>query len=512
VSSRPLAALLIALSCAAAAAFVVLGVIQIGAPAELDYIEGVMMDHISRLAHGQPIYVAPSLSFVALAYMPGIAWTSSWIARICGPAFWEPRLISFLATLALAALIGITVRRETGSRTYGIAGAGLYLMGFGVAGGGHYVVSRPDSLMLCLAFGGLVTLRFTEGKLNAAGAALLLTLAFFTKQHAMWFGAAAFTHLAFNQRDRLPAFALAWVLGCGGGFWLLSRALGPWFSYYVWDVPAHWSELSPLRIQRYLGPGLFGMLGPLTVTSLLSLALPVRPWRGPSGIWAWAGLGAIGTGLLATLDPSAWHHVFIPSMVALSILGPISCDRLVQKLTVVERQYAERARGVVCLLLSFQFIPLIYGIHLELPHRGAKPARDAFLNRLHALPGDVIVVDHGFYSARAGKSASLQIIAMGDLERSHGNRLVKHDPHALERIFDPLRDGPDRPALITDDYLAQEGPLWAALEPAYRLSDSLGDRTAPLGGLHGHTGAPRYLYMPAERAPAAADSARAASP
>jgi len=121
-------------------------------------------------------------------------------------------------------------------------------------------------------------------------------------------------------------------------------------------------------------------------------------------------------------------------------------------------------------------------------------------------------VDHGFYSARAGKSASLQIIAMGDLERSHGNRLVKHDPHALERIFDPLRDGPDRPALITDDYLAQEGPLWAALEPAYRLSDSLGDRTAPLGGLHGHTGAPRYLYMPAERAPAAADSARAASP
>src|SRR5207248_3937686 len=134
--------------------------------------------------------------------------------------------------------------------------------------------------------------------------------------------------------------------------------------YYVWDVPAHWSEPNPQRIQHYLGPGMFGMLGPLTVASILSLALPFRPWRGPSGLWAWVGLGALGTGLLATLDPSAWHHVFIPSMVALAVLGPISYDRLANHFVAAEPRAADRARGVAYLLLSLQFIPLIYGIHL----------------------------------------------------------------------------------------------------------------------------------------------------
>jgi len=101
---------------------------------------------------------------------------------------------------------------------------------------------------------------------------------------AAWFGAAALIHLALNQRHRLPAFALVWIGGCVGGFVWLSHLLGPWFSYYVWDVPSHWSELSPLRIQHYLGLGLFGMLGPLTVASVLTLAQTFRPWRGPAAL------------------------------------------------------------------------------------------------------------------------------------------------------------------------------------------------------------------------------------
>ncbi|HTM56960.1 MAG TPA: hypothetical protein VL123_00945 [Candidatus Udaeobacter sp.] len=506
--TRVSSALLIALSLAAAVTYLVLVGFQLRAPGELDYIEGVMMDHVSRLAHGQPIYVAPSLSFVALAYMPGIAWVSSWLARVFGPALWEPRLVSFIATLLLAALIGFVVRRETRSAVYAIAGSGLYLMGFGTAGGGHYIVSRPDSLMLLLVFSGLAILRFTEGSLGAMASAALLVLAFFTKQHATWFGAAALIHLALNQRYRLPAFALVWIGGCVGGFVWLSHLLGPWFSYYVWDVPSHWSELSPLRIQHYLGLGLFGMLGPLTVASVLTLAQTFRPWRGPAALWTWAALGAAGTGLMATLDPSAWHHVFIPSMVALSVLGPISCWRLVTQLSSPEPRTAPRAHAVAYLLLSLQFIPLIYGVHLELPHRGAAEARNHFLEWLRALPGPVIVVDHGFYSARAGKPATLQIIAIGDLERSHHNRLVRRDPHALERLFDPLRAGPDRPVLVTDDPLAKEGPLWASLAPAYRLADSL-VWTTPLGGLHGHTGSPRYVYVPVE---AAADTSHAPKP
>src|SRR5262249_9098993 len=162
--------------------------------------------------------------------------------------------------------------------------------------------------------GGLALLRFstdTRGALIAAG---VLVIAFFTKQHAVWFGFAALAHLLMNDRRRLVPFAVTWIAGCAGGYLLLSLWLGPWVSYCTWDVPAHWSHPTWVRVQRYIGLGVLGTLGGLSVPALLSLALPEKPWRGPAGLWTWMGGAALMTGLMATLDPSAWHHVFIPTM------------------------------------------------------------------------------------------------------------------------------------------------------------------------------------------------------
>jgi len=499
-----------AVSAAAGAMFLYLAWRHLHYPAEMDYIEGVMMDHVVRLAHSRPIYVAPSLDFVALAYMPLFTTAASLLARMFGPELWQPRFISLLGTLGIVALAVIIVRRETRSWTLAIASAGLYLMGYVGAGGGHYDASRPDSMMLFLSLAGLATLRFTTGVRGAMWAALLLTLAFFTKQHAAWFGIAALLHLRWNDRARFIPFAVAMVLGCAGGYFLLWVVLGPWFVFYTWDVPSHWSQFSKLRIEHYLGGGLLGMLGPLTVPTLLSLALPEPPWRGRSGIWVWAALGAFGTGMLATFDPSAWKHVFMPSMVALCILGPISLGRLLDQLAPVESEWRPRAESLVCLLLVIQVVPLIYAIHSELPHPHAATARAEFVQRLREMPGPVIVVEHGFYASLAGKQPSLQVIAIGDLERAPGNHMLRKDPLVYQKMFVPLRRGPGRPALITDEPLEEVGPLWAAIAPGYRLADSLGAMTEPLRAFHGHTGAPQYIYLPREDGVASAASSGAA--
>src|SRR6185295_15046492 len=93
------------MSLAAIGAFLYLGARRLFYPLELDYIEGVMMDHVVRLAQGRPIYVEPSLQFVTLAYMPGFATVTSFLARVFGPAFWEPRLVSFAAMTLNAVLV-----------------------------------------------------------------------------------------------------------------------------------------------------------------------------------------------------------------------------------------------------------------------------------------------------------------------------------------------------------------------------------------------------------------------
>ncbi len=513
---RALVGLLWALSAAATGLYLRLALSHLRYPGEMDYIEGVMMDHVVRLLHGQPLYVKPSVDFIPLAYMPGWTVVAAAVSRVLGTGFLAGRLVSFLASLAIGALVLSILRRETRTWTYAIAGAGIYYMGYGVAGGGHYDVARPDSLMLALSLGAIALLRFGGGRVSAIVSALLLVAAFFTKQHAVWFGLAMVAYVALEDRRRLAPFALTWAIGCAGGYALLAWWLGPWFAFYTWNLPAHWSTLAPVRIERYVGGGLLGMLGGLSVPALLSLMLPEAPWRGRAGIWMWLGLAGVGTGLLATLDPSAWRHVFIPSMLALSVLGPLSIWRLARAAGGGEAALAGRATGAACLLLSLQFVPLVYNVHVEKPHPGARAARAAFLDVIRGIPGRVIVVEHGFYATLAGKGSGLQQIAIGDLERSPGDALFRRDPQALERLFDPLRRGPDRPTLITDEPLEQIDTLWASLAPGYRLTRDLGDLTAPLRTFSGHALAPRYVYSPVEpdsagvpRAPAAGGGTRA---
>lgn len=507
MTQRAVGAALVLMSIAAAGMYVALGLLHLRCPAELDYIEGVMMDHVVRVMTGRPLYVAPSLEFVTLAYMPLYTAACAALSALLGPDFWVARGISFLSSLGIAALAGWIVRRETGSRVLPAAASGIFLMGYGIGGGGHYDIVRPDSMMLLLALSGLAVLRFTTGTAGALAAAALLVAAFFTKQHAVWFGIAGLLHVAVNDRRRLLAYGLPLVAGCAGGYALLAAWLGPWFSFYTFDMPAHWSRLDPIKIRRYLGEGLIGTLGPLTAPVVLSLALPRAPWRGPEGIWMWAGVGAMGTGLLATFDPSAWRHVFLPTMVFLSVLGPVSLGRLADDWSARPGANRSRVFAAAYLLLLWQFLPLVYSLKNEVPDPTAGAARARFEAELAAMPGPVIVLEHGFYAWRAGKGASLQIIAVGDIERAPGNRLEREDPRALERMVEPLLAGPGRPRIVTDEPMEACGPLWAKVAGAYRLERDLGDMTEPLTPLSGHRLPPRYVYAPAE---AAADTAGAA--
>jgi hypothetical protein len=490
--------LLWGLSAAATGLYLLLAKGHLRYAGEMDYIEGVMMDHVTRVLHGQPLYVKPSVDFITLAYMPGWTVVAAAFAKVLGPGFFAGRLVSFLSSLAIGALVLSILERETRSWTIAIAGAGLYYMGYGNAGGGHYDVARPDSLMLALSLGALFLLRFRDGTLATVAAALLLVAAFFTKQHAVWFGIAMLVHLALNERARLLPFALTWIAGCAGGYALLAAWLGPWFVFYTWNLPAHWSHVAPIRIERYIGGGLLGMLGGLTVPALLSLMLPEPPWRGRSGLWAWLGAAACGTGLLATLDPSAWKHVFIPSMMAMSVLGPLSIWRLAHALGESSTATRDRALAAGCALLALQFVPLIYNVHVERPHPHAAQARAELLDFLRSTPGRVIVVEHGYYTTLAGKGAALQQIAIGDLERSRGDAQLRRDPHYLDRLFDPLRRGPGRPTLVTDEALTDLDPLWASLAPGYRMTRDLGAMTAPLSTFGGHAFSPRYVWTPVE--------------
>jgi hypothetical protein len=499
--TRLIRAALWALSLGAALIFVGLALLRIPYPLELDYIEGVMMDHIARLVNGQPIYVEPTLRFVTLAYMPLFATVASLLARVFGPELWIPRVVSFASMMGIATLVVAVLRAETRSWTLGVAGAGALLMSYGVTGG-HYDVARPDSMMLLLSLSGLATLRFTTGTRGALAAAVLLTAGFLTKQHSVWFSIAALVHLAVNDRRRLPAFAAAVVAGCVGGYVALAAWLGPWFPYFTWEVPSHWSQIDKVRILKYAGGGLLGTFSLLSIPAFLSLGLPERPWRGRPGIWAFGGLAGIAAGLMATLDPDAFRHVLNPTVVAFAVLGPLSLWRLGRALDPPAPGRAGGALAAVYLVLALQHVPLQYPVRSHLPHRRARETFVALEERIAAHPGPVLMFYHGYYTWRAGKGTWFQQIPLDDIIRARGNALLRRDPGFVERMFEPLMAGPGRPMIITDIALDRTGiesqPLWERVAAGYRLADSLGALSPILDPVDGNHWTPKYVYLPIE--------------
>lgn len=474
-------------------------------PLELDFIEGVMMDHVSRIAHGQPIYVEPSLHYIPLAYMPLFSVVSGLLAKAVGVTFFAPRLVSFASSLLTSLLLATIVWRETRRWTLAVAAAGIHAMSFDLTGA-CYDVARPDSLMLLLSFAGLATLRWTRGMAGAIVAAALLTLGFFTKQHSAFFSLGALAYLLFHDRRRLVPFAIAVFVGCAGGYLALHAWLGDWFRVFTWSIPRGWSTLNRARIEHYVGGGLLGALACSSVPALLSLGLKDPDSPPGRALWYWTGVAAVGTGLLATLDPWAYLHVFTPTVVAMSVLGPLAVDRLSRRLDAAAGERAGLGSTFALVVLAVQFVPLLYSVGIHRPRPHAIEAHDELLARLRALPNGAILPYHSWYATEAGVPGSLQYIALNDIERSRGNTILRRDPRFLERMFAPLHSGPNRPAIVTDMPLERSGPLWASLAPGYRLADSLGKVTATFRPLTGNQHSITYVYLPV--APAAADTAQ----
>jgi hypothetical protein len=94
-------------------------------PFELEWMEGEMVVHVTRLMHGQPLYVGPTLAFVPFGYPPLYYYVSLAVASFIDGGFLPLRIVSIASTvITLAAIIGIV--RPVSGWIAGIAAAASY--------------------------------------------------------------------------------------------------------------------------------------------------------------------------------------------------------------------------------------------------------------------------------------------------------------------------------------------------------------------------------------------------
>ena len=480
------------------AGYLVVALLRVAYPYDLEFIEDGMLMQAVRMAQGLPTYLPPNAGFVPHAYPPLYPWLGSWLLRLTGPALWPLRALSLAATLASALLIFAISRRESRETVVAAAGAALFLAGNRLMGG-WYELARVDALFVTLALAGMALAVYRQRTVGGLiGSALLLVAAFYTKQQGLFFLAIAGLYLVWARRRQAWPYLAAAALAGIPVFFYLQATTGGGFAYYTFAIQGGSSELQGSRAVLTLGLDFGGGMGVLVLAFLAAGVFAARrlgrrfflvqPWflfTAAAVAVAVLGRSSVG-GNLNHLMPAYALLCLAPALLwAEAALWPQRRQRLVAWLlgTALVLQLG---------LTLFNPVRSLTGATLPLrltPTAAMRQAGDRLIARLAAVEGDVLIPQHPFYALLAGKMPSVQISALW---------------HARHRGRDPLpADLADRlqshayALIVSDDsdYFETDPGWMALLTTYYRPAGTLDSTEAP-PTLSGVLVRPRTIYVP----------------
>lgn len=416
----PLPAVAVLAALAFAAMYLVTALPRLAYPYDLDFIEDGMLMQSLRHAQGRPVFGPPSAEFMPNVYMPLYSALGGWLLALSGPGYLPLRALSFAATLATAGLIGFIAHRESGRLWISLTSAGLYLGGYRLTGF-WYELARVDALHVALALAGLALgLYAHHTRRGLAVSAVVLALAFFTKQTALVFAAALGVYLWFTVGRRAAWFALVYAASTIIPFVALERASGGWFIFHVFGV----ATIDPIeagRIGRYVMLELFGVMAGLSAMTVGAVIVGARrtggarllaeqPWfLGTAAAALVSGLGRAPVGgNLNNLMPVYALLCLAPALLARAWLGRPAA------------RPAASAEALIAGLILLQFALGVYNPLRYIPTAAMRASGDRLIDRLRSTEGEVLVLMHPYYALLAGKEPSAQIIHLWYLSHYRG--------------------------------------------------------------------------------------------
>jgi hypothetical protein len=380
---------------------------------ELSWLESGNQAMVDRLAAHQPIYVEPSPTYIPFMYPPLYFVAAHGIARVLpwlGP-FVPMRLVSSLATLAMALAVFLTLRRST---RLGVGGR-LLVTALLFAFYGRYQfwfdTSRVDTLLACLVF--VATALLIEGRsmATAVAAGCVGGMAILTKQPAMPLLIGAAVAAAPLARWRALVVVLTAAASACLGLVLLGE-WGPWLYYYLVRVPATGAPYDWHTLVASTGYTLDTM--PLFVISAAVVLVAARRGflRGARVTssederrdtrFTWALAFAIWLAVIfgLRLRDGATINIFVPIL-------PIG-------LVVIAIGLGELGALAQPLLLA-QYLILLYNPRVAIPTPADSQAGEQLLRSLARIQGDIYLPQFPSYLPMLGKSPVANGTALCDL-------------------------------------------------------------------------------------------------
>ncbi len=404
--SEFLRALLFAISIIFISGYIVIVLFRIRYPFELEWIEGSMVDQVSRVLSGQKLYVKPTLSFVPYLYPPLYFYLSAVLARIVGLGFVPLRLVSFASSLGSLYLVYLIVRQETSQRFPAMLASGLFAATYRLSGA-WFDVARVDSLFLFFLLGSIYLIRFRQSPVSYIFAGISISLSFLTKQTALVMSLPIFLYALYANR-RLSVYLIATaVVLIGGSTLLLDRIHDGWYLYYVFRLmlPAQ-HTLENIYGGNFWGKDLFLPLPIACFVSLLYLAGGMfgRIGKGPFFYFVTSSGLLVGS-WVSRLHSGSYDNVLMPAYACVAILFGLGTRLLPTRLPRISM----KGQGVFLIafyaLCIAQFAGLYYNPTNQIPTREDEQAGWALIRTLRSIKGDVWLPYHGYLPVLAGKKS-----------------------------------------------------------------------------------------------------------
>jgi len=396
---------------------------RVAFPLDLEWMEGGVLVHAQRLMHGQAIYAAPSVDFVPFLYTPLHPALLSVLGRIFGLGYGLGRALSLLSlAVAVALIVRLAVREApAGARklaaAVGLAAAGAFVGSFTLTGA-FFDLVRADSLLLALEAGAVAVALARPTTGGAAAAALLITLAFLTKQTASVLGVALGVGLLGWAPRRGLIYGATAALLVGVALALLSWASDGWFLTYIFKMhqrhQMRWDAALGKAPRALAGFGVF-MLAALAV--VLAALRHARLLERRDFVLGSVALGGVVAACVGYGTQWAFENAFIPGVFFPALALGVWTARLVARAPDVRlvARVPVAAAALACVLLAAQCAWARLPDRRKLvPGDRDRAAAARFLADLGALGGEVFIPFHPFYAVLAGKRPALHRMGIFD--------------------------------------------------------------------------------------------------
>jgi len=380
-------------------------------PFDLEWIESGIMTSVMRIAHGEGLYVAPSLNFVPYLYAPLYLYLAAALTKVVGINFAALRIISILGTLGSCAVIFAMIVTENKGRKYaklaGVAGAGLFLACYPLVES-FYDFGRVDSLFVCLFLLALYCSRWT----HPVVAALAWILVFHTKQTALPI-ALLMLCTDWQRPRRIVTGVLSFLVLLGGSIFALNHATHGWYSFYVFGATRGLGWL-PRQAVLYLPETILSPVGISLLLVLAALLLkPVSLRSRAASYYIVASVAVYGAIGFIYAHNGATVNALIPAYAWTAVLFGLALVRLLNVLDENPSAYAQAGTTIVLAATLVQLAMFTYNPGRYIPTKAVIQTRQSLIDQIRAIPGEVYITNHSWDNVLAGKQPHAEMEALG---------------------------------------------------------------------------------------------------